>query len=56
MNSVHAAHKAEDFVECRHFIFTFHDRTFECVVRAFAISLHDGVVDEVLTKALEDGD
>jgi hypothetical protein len=33
MNRVHPSHKPRHFEELRHFVFTFHDDTFECVAR-----------------------
>jgi hypothetical protein len=38
MNRVHPRHRAENFAKYRHFIFTFHDSTFECIARAFRAS------------------
>lgn len=35
MNRVHPHHRAENYASHRHFIFTFHDSTFECVARDF---------------------
>jgi hypothetical protein len=32
-NRVHPSHKPEHFEGLRHFVFTFHDETFECVAR-----------------------
>jgi hypothetical protein len=43
MNSVHSCHNPERFMEnLRHFIFAFHDSTFECVARSFSVSVHRG--------------
>ena len=35
MNSVHPMHRAKHFQAFRHFIFAFHDSTFECVAEGF---------------------
>jgi hypothetical protein len=35
----------------RHFIFAFHDTTFECVARSFSVSLHQASVAKVLKRA-----
>ena len=35
MNSVHPSHNPKRFENLRHFIFTFHDDTFECVAESF---------------------
>ncbi len=51
MNAVHPYHKAEHFARYRHFIFAFHDTTFECVAEAFSVSVHSGSVAKVLERA-----
>lgn len=38
MNSVHPYHKPERFWERHHYIFAFHDSTFECVADGFQIT------------------
>jgi hypothetical protein len=50
MNSVHEHHRPENFARLRHYIFAFHDSTFECVARSFT-AIH---VDGPLTKVLQD--
>jgi hypothetical protein len=55
MNAVHPFHKPERFVDYRHFIFSFHDRTFECVANNFTISVHTGSVIEIIELALRQG-
>ncbi|HEX8103831.1 MAG TPA: hypothetical protein VF533_14540 [Solirubrobacteraceae bacterium] len=35
MNSVHEHHDPEAFARLRHYVFAFHDSTFECVARSF---------------------
>lgn len=37
MNSVHPHHHPRMFAICRHLIFAFHDRTFECIADGFAV-------------------
>jgi hypothetical protein len=37
INRVHRSHDPERFAEYRHFIFAFHDRTFECVAREIEV-------------------
>jgi len=39
MNSVHKQHRPEVFWKRRHFIFSFHDTTFECVADGFDVRL-----------------
>ncbi len=36
-NSVHPAHRGGWHALLRHFVFTFHDETFECIARSYAI-------------------
>lgn len=42
MNAVHPFHKPELFADYRHFIFTFHDSTFECVAGDFTVEVMRG--------------
>lgn len=51
MNAVHPFHKPEHYSRYRHFVFAFHDTTFECVAEAFSISLHVGSVAGVLQQS-----
>ena len=51
MNSVHPYHKPERFAEFKHFIFAFHDSTFECVAKGFEISRHIGSVSRILRES-----
>jgi hypothetical protein len=48
MNAVHPNHRPERFARFHHFIFAFHDTTFECVAESFALSTHTGSVADVL--------
>ena len=50
MNRVHPMHSATLFEDCRHFIFTFHDSTFECVANSYAISKSQGSMIEILER------
>jgi hypothetical protein len=55
MNAVHPHHQPERFARYRHFIFAFHDRTFECVAEPFHVTVHTvntGSVAAVLEKVL----
>jgi hypothetical protein len=38
MNRVHPRHNAARYAELRHFIFTFHDKTFECVAKGMSVA------------------
>lgn len=44
MNRVHAYHSDEAFKDYRHFIFSFHDTTFECVAKGYDITVGQGSV------------
>ena len=48
MNSVHPYHKPERFERLKHFIFAFHDSTFECVAEGFVVSKHEGSLQSLL--------
>lgn len=48
MNSVHPFHKPKRFDELNHYIFAFHDSTFECVAKSFRISEHKGMPADLL--------
>ncbi len=48
MNSVHPHHTPERFAKHKHFIFTFHDSTFECIAESFSLSICRGNVRSVL--------
>ena len=54
MNAVHPHHKPERFAGYRHFVFAFHDTTFECVAEDFRMSCHTGSVEEVVQQILRD--
>ena len=53
MNSVHPYHKKAHFEPYRHFVFAFHDSTFECVARGFSFEVSRGSVHSALSQALE---
>lgn len=42
MNSVHPSHSPAPFRSLRHYVFAFHDSTFECVARGVSWSVHPG--------------
>ena len=50
MNSVHEHHKPEHFEKYKHFVFAFHDSTFECVAESFEFSIHEGSLESALTE------
>jgi hypothetical protein len=51
MNSVHPRHRPEHFDKYHHYIFSFHDTTFECVATGFTVSLRTGSVNGILRTA-----
>jgi hypothetical protein len=51
LNSVHPRHRRDWYLEGkRHLIFTFHDSTFECIVRGYAIERMWGSLDSALER------
>src|SRR5262245_18993466 len=48
MNSVHPYHKPDGFERLKHFVFAFHDSTFECVAEGFTTSEHEGSLELLL--------
>jgi hypothetical protein len=54
MNSVHPSHRPERFDCLRHFVFAFHDTTFECVAKSFEFSIRQGSVVEILENAVKE--
>ena len=50
MNSVHPYHDPRAYVAAKHFIFPFHDTTFECVAQSYTAS----TVDRRLADAVKD--
>lgn len=48
MNSVHPNHNPENFARFKHLVFAFHDSTFECVAKSFAISKHEGSMESLM--------
>jgi len=51
MNSVHPYHNKDNFLEGkRHFILAFHDSTFECIAKSYAIEKTEGSIHEALSR------
>lgn len=48
MNSVHPYHDPKRFERLKHFVFAFHDSTFECVAESFTITEHEGSLESIL--------
>jgi hypothetical protein len=54
MNSVHPCHDRERFLKgTRHFVFTFHDNTFECVVAGYTVERVTGTLGHALGRMCE---
>ncbi len=53
-NAVHPYHNRERFMEAkRHFVFAFHDSTFECVAAHFNVSTHQGSILSLLDRVAQ---
>jgi hypothetical protein len=53
-NSVHPYHSAKHFFEDKHhYIFFFHDSTYECIAKSFTVELHQGSVKGVLVSEVQ---
>ena len=48
MNSVHPHHEPERYASLRHFVFAFHDSTFECVATSYAIEVEQGPLQHIV--------
>ncbi|MEM9283811.1 MAG: hypothetical protein AAGA96_18470 [Verrucomicrobiota bacterium] len=44
MNRVHSSHRDDLYDDYRHYIFAFHDTTFECLANAFELEISEGSV------------
>lgn len=53
MNSAHPRHDKERFLAYSHFIFTFHDSTFECISAAMNFELHRDAINVCLKNLVE---
>lgn len=54
MNAVHPYHDKERFMKNkRHFVFAFHDSTFECIAADFTIEVATGSVSGMIPRMLE---
>jgi hypothetical protein len=54
MNAIHPYHRREHFDNYHHFVFAFHDTTFECLAESFQATAHRGSVLDILEKALKE--
>jgi hypothetical protein len=53
MNAVHPNHKPELFARYRHFVFAFHDSTFEVVADGFEVQLMSGSMRSAVSKMVQ---
>ena len=51
INSVHRGSRPELWGQRHHYVFWFHDTTFECIAEGFEVELHDCSMPELLSKA-----
>ena len=50
MNSVHEYHQPERFSERHHFVWSFHDSTFECICNSYDFKLAQGSIESVIPE------
>ena len=50
MNRVHRQHDAARYAELNHYVFAFHDSTFECVAGSVHVEITRGSQDELLSQ------
>jgi hypothetical protein len=53
MNSIHRYHRPERFWERHHYVFAFHDSTFECVAKGFEVEEISGSIHSVIPMMAE---
>jgi hypothetical protein len=53
INSVHSQFRAEKWRDLQHFIFWFHDSTFECVARSFTVEVHRLPMRQLLNQMVD---
>jgi hypothetical protein len=53
MNAVHPSHKPELFASYRHFIFAFHDSTFEAIADGFEVQSMSGSMNSAVSKMVK---
>jgi hypothetical protein len=53
MNSVHEHHDPGRFWKLTHYVFAFHDSTFECVADEFSVSLHRGSLRDIVAAMVQ---
>ncbi len=53
MNKRHSRHAQNRYGDLRHYIFSFHDSTFECIAKALAVNLREGSLRDVMFEMLQ---
>lgn len=53
MNKVHACYNPADWKERNHYIFWFHDTTFECIARSFTVEVYRESLPDMLARMCE---
>ena len=53
MNSVHPCHQKSAYDDLRHFIFGFHDSTFECVAKDLSVETFRGSMQSAIQRMVE---
>lgn len=51
INSVHACYRPDAWQQRNHYVFWFHDTTFECIAESYAVELHDRSMPDLLVEA-----
>jgi hypothetical protein len=51
INSVHSCYRPDAWQHRNHYVFWFHDTTFECIAEGFEVELHECSMAELLSKA-----
>jgi len=50
MNSVHPRHNPKMYDDLKHYVFAFHDSTFECIARGFDATIVTGPGELILDQ------
>lgn len=53
INSVHRGYRPDAWQQRNHYVFWFHDTTFECIAEDLEVELHDCSMPELLSKACQ---
>lgn len=51
INSVHTQYRPDTWNDSNHYVFWFHDSTFECIAEGFTVELHDCSMSALLAEA-----